>query len=146
MKTLTLVLSLAWFVSFSTEAVAQLSDLAGRWKNVKPATRSITKVEIGVAGVSVSVQLFGACSPTDCDLGTVSAIAYASAVDADLALKASALTAQYDFGFSDVRVVIHRVGRHRIKLETFTHFKDGSGRTDYHATETMRRLRPGETF
>ena len=96
-----------------------------------------------VAMPEFKFQAFGKCSPTDCPWGTANAIAYASNVDADLALKASTLTAEYDFGFSETRLVIYRMRRNRIRVDTFTHFKDGSARTDYHRTEMMRPLRTG---
>jgi hypothetical protein len=145
MKTLLLVISVIWFVSLPATSNAQLASFAGRWKNVNSAARNLTKIQIDV-DPTVSVQAFGSCHPKDCEWGMVTALAYAPAVDDSLAAKAKAITAQYDFGFSEVRIVIQRLGGHRIKVETFTHFKDGSGRTDYYHADTMRPLRKNETF
>lgn len=145
MKILLLALSTLCFVSLPTTSHAQLASLAGRWKNVNSSARNLTKIQIDVEP-TVSVHAFGACSPTDCDLGSVGALAYAPAAGASLVDKAMAITAQYDFGFSEVRIVIHRLGARRLKVETLTHFKDGSGRTDYFQVDTMRPLKKNETF
>jgi hypothetical protein len=146
MKKLTLICWLVFFVSFSTQANAQLSAFAGQWKNVDAGTDGLSKIEIVVDGVAVSTEAFGNCSPTDCPFGSTNALAYAPNVSDDIVLKASALTADYDFGFAQVRLVIHRMGRNRIRIETFSHFKDGSARTDVHTFDTMRRLRKDEAF
>ena len=45
-------------------------DFAGQWKNVDPATRGLTRVEIRVQGRdSIGVHPWGKCHPQDCDWG-----------------------------------------------------------------------------
>ena len=45
--------------------------LSGIWKNANPQTRGITKLDVQPSGDLVSVHAWGACSPQDCDWGTV---------------------------------------------------------------------------
>lgn len=146
MKTLSLCVLFIGISLFSGTAHAQLSSFAGQWKNVDANSHAISKVQIATNGVEVTIEAFGSCSPTDCPFGLTDAVPFASRVDDDIVAKASALTAAYDFGFVETRMVIHRKGRHRIAVETFDHFKDGGGRTDVHYVSTMRRLRKNEAF
>lgn len=107
---------------------------------------NIAAIQIGVNGLAVTVHLFGACTPTYCDWGEVEALAYGPSVSSDLSSTGSVLTSQYDFGFADVAVIIRRVSKVRLQVETFTHFKDSSGRSDYHYLEYFRPLRKNEQF
>ena len=132
-----------WFCS---SASAQLADFNRQWKNTRSNTDSFSKMEISTVNTNISLHLFGACTPVDCDLGATGAIAYGKNVSADLSAKASALTAEYTLGFVEIRLVIYRLGRNRLRVESFTHFADGSDRTDYHSTDVMRPLRSNEEF
>ena len=49
------------------------SDYNGTWVNIDPATNDIVRLEISSSGNTINVHWFGACSPTPCDNGTVSA-------------------------------------------------------------------------
>jgi hypothetical protein len=54
----------------STEVPTNPADaFVGNWVNEDPATRSLTHAEIHVTGNTISVHLWGACSPSDCDWG-----------------------------------------------------------------------------
>ncbi len=121
--------------TFHPAAAVSLTPFVGTWTNVDHATRDIVKVQISASGSSLKVELFGACSPTPCDWGTVSAIAYAANVSSSVAV---AFTANYSFSFSKVVVVGHLSGKDLI-LETFTEFTDGSGRSNYYSSDTMAK-------
>jgi len=116
-------------------AVVSVNPLVGTWNNVDHATRDIVKITISGSGSALKVELFGACVPTPCDWGTVSAIAYAANVSSSPAV---AFSANYSFGFSKVVVAGHLSGKDLI-LETFTDFTDGSGRSNYYASNTMAK-------
>ncbi|PWU19682.1 MAG: hypothetical protein C5B50_06120 [Verrucomicrobia bacterium] len=124
----------------------QLADFQGHWKNIKRFPEGVSKMDIQATNGPVTIEAFGACTPTDCDWGVSPALAYAPKVTSDLTLKANSLTTEYDFGFAESRIVIYRLGRRALRVDTFTHFKDGSGRTDFHSVEYMRRLHANETF
>ena len=117
----------------ATAAAVVSTPLVGTWKNINPATRDLVKVVIAAAGSAIKVEAFGACSPTPCDWGSVAGLAYAASVSSSPAV---AFSAQYKFSFSQVILVGHLQGKNLI-IETFTHFTDGSGRSDYYATDTM---------
>lgn len=118
-----------------TAAAVTPAPLVGTWNNVNPATRDIVKVVIAAAGSGITVDTFGACSPTPCNWGNVAGLAYAANVSSSPAI---AFSAQYKFSFSQVILTGHLQGKNLI-LESFTHFTDGSGRSDYYATDTMAK-------
>ena len=125
---------------FSTASLAGLNEFSGKWKNVDPNTRGITTLDIKVRGKDVSVRAWGKCHPTDCDWGTVKGIAYGTSVSSDLIRTAKVLTAVFKSGFSETLLVI-KARRNMLKVESYTHFTDGSNRTDYWNVYEFRRAR-----
>ena len=119
----------------ATPAAVSPAALIGTWTNIDHATRNIVKIVIAAAGSGISVHGFGACSPTPCDWGSVSGLAYSANVSSTTAV---AFTAQYRFSFSQVTLTGHIVGK-QLLIESFTHFTDGSGRDDYFSMDTMTR-------
>jgi len=119
----------------ATAAAVVSAPLAGTWKNINPATRDIVKVVITAAGSGVKVDAFGACSPTPCNWGNVAGLAYAASVSSSPAV---AFSAQYKFSFAQVILTGHLQGKELI-LESFTHFTDGSGRSDYYSMDAMTK-------
>lgn len=109
--------------------------LLGSWVNVNPATRGIVKLIIGFTPGATSVHVFGACVPTPCDWGTVKGISYSTDVSSP---RATAFTAHYVVPFKDTEIAGHLEGVFLV-VESFNHFKDGSGRFDYYTRETFRR-------
>jgi len=116
-------------------AIVSLTPLVGTWTNVDHATRDIVKIVISAAGSALKVDVFGACVPTPCNWGSVSAIGYAANVSSSPAV---AFSANYTFSFSKVVVTGHISGKDLI-LEVFTEFTDGSGRSNYYASNTMAK-------
>ena len=117
-----------------TPAAVSPANLVGTW-NGPSGTQNLVRIVIAAAGSGITVHAYGACSPTPCDWGAVSGLAYSANVSSPAAV---AFTAQYKFSFSQVTVVGHIVGR-QLLVETFTHFTDKSGRDDYYNAETMVR-------
>jgi hypothetical protein len=119
----------------ASPAAVTPAALVGTWTNVDHATRDLVKVVIAAKGTSITIHGFGACTPTPCDWGVVSGLAYAANVSSTAAV---AFTAQYHFSFSQVTLTGHIVGK-QLLVESFTHFTDGSGRDDYFVMDTMSR-------
>jgi hypothetical protein len=119
--------------SAATPAAVVASPLVGTWKNINSATRDLVKIVITAAGSGIKVDAYGACSPTPCNWGNVAGLDYAASVSSSPAV---AFSAQYKFSFSQVILVGHLHGK-ELLVEAFTHFTDGSGRSDYYATDTM---------
>jgi hypothetical protein len=120
--------------NITAQAVSS-APLLGTWNNVNHATRDIVKIVIASSGTGITVHAYGACSPTPCDWGAVAGLDYAASVSSSPAV---AFSAQYRFSFSQVILVGHLQGKNLL-VESFTHFTDGSGRSDYYITDTMAK-------
>ncbi len=114
-------------------ASAGCSDPAedGGWRNINPATDSITRVRVNYScrelrnvwlqpEVSWSMHLWGACTPRDCDWGTARA----------RRLDTGWLHAHYDQGYAKRDVYARMVGGGRLRVTIRTDFTDPA-RPDY---------------
>ena len=112
-----------------------LRNLVGKWNTCDKNTRNIVRVVLGAKGSSLTVQVFGACSPTPCDWGVVAGIAYGDNVSAT---DATAFSAVYSFGFKDA-IVTGQLDNGTLIVETYNKFKDGSGRSNYYTRTYLCR-------
>ncbi len=112
-----------------------LKNLIGKWHNCDKNTRGIVRVVLGDKGGTLTVQVFGSCTPTPCDWGVVAGTAYAESVSATEAI---AFTAFYDPGFKESIVTGH-LDNGTLILEVFSKFKDGSGRSNYYSRAYLCR-------
>jgi hypothetical protein len=115
--------------------VVSPAPLIGTWNNTNHATNDIVKIIIAAAGGGISVQVFGACSPSACAWGSAPAIPVAGSVTSSPAV---GFSAHYTFSFAQVLVVGHLQGQH-LELETFTEFTDNSGRSNLYTTDQMAK-------
>ena len=104
-------------------------DLLGDWR---ADGNGISRVVVSPGGPGwVRLSAYGACSPTPCKWGGVQGRLYAENAGS---LSGTAATATYDFGFDRVILTAH-LSRKRepplLRVETYTHFTDGSSRSDY---------------
>ena len=53
-------------------AGAEAEEFAGNWVNINSRTDGLTRVEIGIFRNTFTIHAWRACSPTTCDLGTIS--------------------------------------------------------------------------
>src|SRR5580704_8259342 len=81
----------------ATAAVVSATPLLGTWTNINHATRDLVKIVIAASGAGISVDTFGACSPTPCNWGSAPGLAYAANVSSSPAV---AFSAQYKFSFA----------------------------------------------
>jgi hypothetical protein len=110
-------------------------NLVGTWVNCDRATRGLVKVIIGNRRGTLTVHAFGACHPTPCDWKKVKGLAYAENVSSS---KAVAFSAFYKFSFKETIITGHLCGG-CLFVETFNHFTDNSGRSDYYSGECFCR-------
>jgi hypothetical protein len=110
-----------------TAAAVSVQPLLGTWNNCDKATRGVVQV-ILTAEAGLTVQAFGACTPTPCDWGKVKGLAYAANVSSTPAVAFSAI---YKFGFKET-ILVGVLDRGSLVVQTFNHFTDGSGRSDYY--------------
>jgi hypothetical protein len=111
------------------------SQLLGTWTNTNHATNDIVKIIIAAAGAGITVEAFGACSPTPCVWGSVPGFAYAANVCSSPAI---AFSAQYKFSFAQVTLVGYLQGRD-LEVESYTEFTDGSGRSNFRSVDQMAK-------
>lgn len=119
----------------ATTGTLSLKNLIGKWHNCDKDTRGVVRVVLGSKGSTLTVQVFGACTPTPCDWGVVAGIAYGESVSATEAI---AFSAFYDAGFKETIVTGH-LDNGTLILETFNQFKDGSGRSNYYSRSYLCR-------
>lgn len=112
--------------NYTPEVIAQ-SPLLGTWVNCDHHTRGLVRLMIAASGKEITVHGFGACSPTPCDWGIVNGLVYAANVTASPAV---AFSATYTFAFKQT-IVVGQLLNGALMVETFDHFTDNSGRSDY---------------
>lgn len=112
-----------------TPAAVSPGALVGTWVNVDHHTRGMVRLMITANGNAITVHGFGACTPTPCDWGTAPGIVYAENVTATPGI---AFTATYNFSFKHTTLVGHLLDG-ALLVESFDHFTDKSGRSDYYA-------------
>jgi len=127
-------------ISLST-CTASLAQFAGDWSNVDTNTGGITTLSISISGASPNVHAWGKCHPTDCDWGAGTAFAFAPDVSSDLSSQAQALMAVFDAGFSETTLFIKPQGN-RLSVQSYTLFKDNSGRSNYASSDVFQKSSP----
>lgn len=103
------------------------NNFYGFWVNKNTSKPSITKVDIDKVGNIMLVRIWGKCHPTDCDWG-IETTDISDASDGTLNLV-------WDQGFAIKTQELILLSDERLKVKTFCHFTDNSGRTDYKSTE-----------
>jgi hypothetical protein len=111
-------------------------DLLGTWINCNKSTRGIVKVIIEKDGNNLFVHPYGSCHPNPCDWGKLKALAYAESVSDT---KDIAFTASHKPGFKETIITGHLCSGCLI-VETFNHFTDNSGRSNYYSRECFYRI------
>jgi hypothetical protein len=119
----------------ATAAIVSPATLVGTWNNTNHATNDIVKIIIAAHGSNITVQAFGACTPSPCVWGSVPGFAYAANVSSSPAV---AFSAQYTFSFSKV-ILTGRLQGKFLEVESFTEFTDGSGRSNLYTTDQMAK-------
>jgi hypothetical protein len=109
-------------------AVVGPGALVGTWNACDAATRSLVRIVIAASGAGITVHAFGACTPSPCDWGSVPGLAYSANVSSSIAV---AFTARYEFKFKET-IVTGVLDNGSLIVETFNHFTDNSGRSDYY--------------
>ena len=123
-------------ILFAATANAQKERFGGFYVSEDPDTRGITRLEIYEDD---AINVWGRCHPADCDWGTEAVVAYAPTVDADPQRTARALTATYIHSHAVTVLVIKLLKDGRLRVDVFTRFTDGSGRSPYTRKEILIR-------
>jgi len=115
----------------ASPAIAQLGQFLGTWQNVNNNDSGAIRLNIAQQGNGVTVQVWGNCTPTDCDWGHVPATLYGGSVSSPLPQQTSVIRAQYIQSFAQRQVVIHPAPNNQLRVEVLTQFVDGSNRSNY---------------
>jgi hypothetical protein len=111
---------------------AVANALNGSWISVDPLTRGL--VQIAIDGLNV--HPFGACHPNPCDWGIVEGKTFAARVDSQ---SVAAMTAQKVTTFSVTTIILTLEADGRLRVDSLTHFTDGSNRSDFHSVDYLAR-------
>jgi hypothetical protein len=118
---------------------APSSALAGTWVNVNHATKSAVAFVVGTSAKGITVDGFGACSPTPCEWGRIAGTVFGPNVSAKAG---TAFAAQWNFGFART-VVLATYGTPKkvptLTVQELTTFTDGSHRSNYTVTEEFTK-------
>lgn len=131
-----------FFAAQSAFAVApsNTANLVGTWVNVNPAGGIVKAVITYNALTGFKINTYGACTPTPCNHGTISATRFSKSISSNVS---QALSAQYNFGFKTMLVTAQRRydfdGGAFLELENRNKFAAGDNRIDYSQTELFRR-------
>ena len=113
--------------------------LFGTWANTNPATNNVVDIVVSPSGGGITVDGYGACSPTPCQWGNVPATVFGANVGSPTG---NSFEANWNFGFSRTvllatvtRVLFTQV----LTVQEFTTFTDNSGRSNFEVTETFVR-------
>jgi hypothetical protein len=118
--------------AFPMQANAQ--TIPPGWARTWNATGSdLVKVVIAGSGPAATIHVWGKCSPTPCDWGTVPLGLYAANVNAPVAVTGMA-TFKTSFA---IKTVIVRPRGAFLQVETLVNFTDHSARSCYDVTQTL---------
>jgi hypothetical protein len=107
--------------------------------NTNHATRDIVDLVVGASDRGISVDGFGACSPTACEWGRIAANAFGPGVSAKTG---TAFAAQWNFSFArTVLLATYSTPKKvpTLTVQEYTTFTDGSHRANYTSTETFTK-------
>ena len=131
---------------FAGNAFSQLNQFIGNFRNVNGSTSGITRIDINRSGANLRVQVWGQCSPRDCDWGVENGFAYADSAGSDPVNAARMVSVIYRKSFAETILTIRPLAGNRLQIENFTRFTDGSGRSAFVDRETfVREIGGGET-
>lgn len=108
-----------------------INSFVGMWDS-PTQTRNIPRVIVdkNIQGNNIQIQLFGSCTPTNCDWGKIKGVY--SPMDGKI-------QATYTFPFKTTKVILSLTPDGKLKVETSNHFTDKSGRADYNSVDSLVR-------
>jgi len=112
-----------------------VSRLDGDWRSVDPNTSNFAEIVIE----GKNIHPYAGCNPTACDWGVIPAKSFGASVRSSYPV---ALLAEVNNGFSLVWITIRLGNDEKLRVETFTHFTDGSRRADYSIVSYFDRKGP----
>lgn len=122
---------------------SHVAPFVGTWQNDDAATLEQTRAEITVNGANLEVRGYGACVPTDCDwaaaAGGPRTTPQSDASDGQLSIV-------WEFGFKTTTQTLILLPDGRLRITSFHHYTDGSGRQDRTSDEQFHRTTAAAVF
>jgi hypothetical protein len=116
------------------EGPVDVSPLVGDWINVNPGTDYLVRLEAAESGGVLRIRAHGSGPSGSIDWGEVEATPYV----AGSGLEAGGFHARYDFGAAETCMAANqKLGI--LVIQSYTSFRDGSGRPAHFAREFFRR-------
>jgi hypothetical protein len=106
------------------------------WVNVDSQTDNIKRVSIESKDGGTYINMFGACSPTDCNLREYSP---APVVNYNYDSETGILHIEWIFDFQTMTQELTLTPDGQLKVTTHEHFTDNSGRLDYDSVNYFTR-------
>jgi hypothetical protein len=104
------------------------------WINTDTETGGVRRISIKAVNGETQINMFGACSPTDCDWLQANPVVIFS-----YDVEAETLNIQWDFGFEVTTQELILLPDGRLQLTSHDHFTDNSGRLDFDSVEYFVR-------
>jgi hypothetical protein len=109
------------------QAPAAINDLNGTWVNADPNTSGFVRIVFD----GTTVHPNGNCTPRPCDWGIVEGRIYGASVRSPAPVAMTAIAVNK---FDEVVITLLLESDGRLRVDSFTHFTDGSQRADYHSS------------
>jgi hypothetical protein len=138
-KVMFAILMMCVMLAVGGTASAQTARFQGHWKNVDVHTRGLVELDIKVSGLDVDVKAWGACQPHPCDVGNTDAHLFGPSVSSNLGTSTRVLIVRYKESFAERTLVIEPRGPNELAAQLYTHFTDGSQRTNYVETGVFKK-------
>jgi hypothetical protein len=103
------------------------ASFLGNWKNVDPNTRGLLRIVVD----RTSIHPYGSCGGSECDQGRHRTQSFASHVEGH---DTAALLAEWDDLAARRVFTLMLEADGRLRVQTFSHFIDGSEQSDYVST------------
>lgn len=106
------------------------------WVNINPQTDNIKRISIQTKDGGAYINMFGACSPTDCNFREYSP---APGVNYNYDSETGILHVEWVFDFQTMLQELTITSEEQLRVKTFNHFTDNSGRADFEMVDYFTR-------
>ena len=134
---MTRVLMLSMIVLALGASHVLADDFEGKWVNVNDKTGGLTRLEVSKKDKGWEIQTWAAAKPMERELGKATLHLLADSVG-EKQMKYG--FASRDSKFADTHLTL-RLENGELVVESFTVFKDGSGRSNYRKVEKFKAVK-----
>jgi hypothetical protein len=130
------------FAFGSTVCIAQdPRPFVGDWINVDTKTSGTARLKISDEKQILKIRGWGNCTPGECDWGAVRLHLFRSQENPR---RFDYGFASWDWRFAECHMVLH-LDQNVLLVDSYTIFKDKSGRTDYRSVATFKRTNDSDS-